>query len=222
MCAYNRTHDTINSIENIVKSICENSLYIFDDCSQDKDLLNFYKKIISYDKRVSVFISPENKGVEFANINRLSNFNISNDAYVYLTDNDVVFSSQFDAVLNSAYHLLKNNDNIFAVTLFNVEPNGCHNIISESFSFNKYEFFYKRSFGGVSVLIKVDDFINAMKFYQSKEYKGNFGWDWGLCNYSEFVGRYLVSTKNSYIQHIGINGVNSSADKFDNANNFVI
>lgn len=222
MCAYNRTHHTINSIENIVKSISENSLFIFDDCSQEKDLMNFYKKIISYDKRVSVFISSENRGVEFANINRLSNFNISNDSYVYLTDNDVVFSSKFDAALNSSYHLLKNNNNIFAVSLFNVSPNGCHNVISDSFLFNKLEFVYKRTFGGVSVLIKVDDFIKSMEFYQSKEYNGNFGWDWALCKYSEFVGRNLVSTKNSYIQHVGNNGVNSNPNKFDNAKNFII
>ena len=48
-------------------------------------------------------------------------------------------------IIDKSIEYLKNNDNIFAVTLFNVEPNGCHNIISESFIFNKYEFpeYYK-------------------------------------------------------------------------------
>lgn len=222
MCSYNRANDTINSIESIVKSLGENRLYIYDDGSNSNELLNFYKKITSYEKRVDVFLSYKNKGVEFANINRLENFSTIEDGYVYLTDNDVVLSSEFETALNSAYHLLKNNHNIFAVTLFNVEPNGCHNVISDSFNFGKYNFVYKRSFGGVSVLLKVGDFKKAMQFYQSNQYNGNFGWDWALCKYSEFVGKKLVATQNSYIQHIGFYGVNSSPDKFDKANNFII
>lgn len=222
MVAKDRCKLSIATLSELTKIINESKLYIFDDGSDELELLNFYKKLIGNDSRVNIFLADENNGVEYANINRLEYFNVKDDLYVYLTDNDVEFSSQFEDILNNTYHLLKNTPDVFAATFFNVTPNGCHDIIGQGFTYGNLKYVCKRSFGGISVLLKVSDFVNAMKHYNSLDYNGNFGWDWALCHYgTKVLGKRLIATYESYIQHTGSIGVNSKIDKFDCADNFV-
>lgn len=212
---YNRNNIAEQSINDLCSKInIGDTIHIIDDCSKFSLQDALLKKQNSINTIYT--INKENLGVENNNIQRLNNniYNICD--FVYLSDNDVEYSSLFHDKLINLKQLMETNDNIFASSLFNFDA-GSHFVKS---TYNE-NYVIKNSIGGVSMLIRVKDFKVAMLHYMSNEYRGVKGWDWSVCEYARLHKKILIATKNSYIQHIGIEGVNSTKNNYDFANNFV-
>lgn len=218
---YNRANLAIKTLNSLSLNQIDYSLiHLIDDCSTDNiDIVkDFFSKKRIFNNNLLLEINNSNLGVECNNIQRLNNEIYNSQQFVYLSDNDIEFSSIFYVELQKLIEVMQNDINIFASTLFNYNTDkSCH---AEIGNYSK-EYVLKNSFGGCSILVRVKDFIDAMAFYLSKDYDYIKGWDWAFCWYAKKQNKKLVATKNSYVQHIGEIGVNSQIGNFDCANNFI-
>ncbi|MFY7964660.1 MAG: hypothetical protein ACOVO1_07170 [Chitinophagaceae bacterium] len=220
---YNRVQLATESIMKLVMQKPSNSIVdVIDDCSKEslfelEYLLN--EPLSNHFPKNQLRQNKVRLGVELNNINRLNDSIYDNQEFVYLTDNDVCYSRLFYIQLEKLKNLMIEDKSIFASTLFNYNIVGsCHPEIG---NYNE-DYVLKNSFGGVSMLIRVEDFKKAMEYYQSPNYRYVKGWDWAVCHYGISVeNKKLVATKNSYVQHVGIEGENSTKERYDYANNFI-
>lgn len=231
---YNRSKIAMQSISDLITKVkMKFPIFIQDDASTElginTQMLIFHNQIMNF----YLNRNEQNIGCELNNINRLDfiinslqnlgkHIEFINDCFVYLTDDDMLYSNHFLIQLKRLLVILENDSSILAGTLFNVNN---HTVIEEyKFSGILQTYLIKQSFGGCSVLIRIKDFIDAIQFYESQEYK-NYGalpgWDWALCTYARKEKKILISTQNSYVQHIGVNGVNSKTNKYDSADNYI-
>lgn len=222
---FNRSNIAIPSLQQLIKATNEGSkhpIVITDDGSTD-NTLNCYLLALTK-KHASRYICVNlltHAGVEQNNIKRLlftPAYFLINYEFVYFTDDDMQYSSQFLQQLNQVKEYMLHNNNIFAATLFNVNHlrSPTHTPVGEIDGYD-----IKPSFGGCSMLIRTVDFSNAMQHYTSRQYNGNQGWDWAICHYAQQQNKLLIATKNSYVQHIGKTGVNSNPNAYDFATNFI-
>jgi glycosyltransferase involved in cell wall biosynthesis len=229
---YNRSQIAIKSISDLLNKNKYNlPVLVQDDGSTEVEIKKFLSQIHNICNIDALSSYETNKGCEINNITRLqtlldigaSTENFAANTFVYLTDDDMLYSNSFGIALQRMLAIMQNDTDILAGTLFNVKQ---HPVIKDyAYSGVLQHYVVKQSFGGCSVLIRVQDFLDAMQFYQSAEYKnfgGLIGWDWGLCTYARKTKRMLIATNDSYVQHTGITGVNSTPHKFDCAENFVI
>ena len=219
---YNRSAIAIQSINDLIAKTRGDKIYIDDDGSDDIILLRYLIELTSDDPNKFFAISTsENYGVDYNNSNRLIDWQdeIDQNQYVYLTDSDMIYSSQFYKQLMAAKEVLESNKDIFAISLFSLNHTGTHPV--KWHYTNNPNYNVKSSFGGCSVLIKYSEFKQSMEFYQFEKYDGKQGWDWALCHYAHNQNRTLLATSLSFVQHIGEEGVNSSPMCFDSAINFV-
>lgn len=229
---FNRSHIAIKSISDLLNKNKYNlPVLVQDDCSTEVEIKRFLTTHDAASNIDGLRSNEKNIGCDANNITRLdilkeigsNTENFAANTFVYLTDDDMLYSNSFGIALQRMLAIMQNDSDILAGTLFNVKQ---HPVIKDyAYSGVLQHYVVKQSFGGCSVLIRVQDFLDAMSFYQSSEYKnfgGLIGWDWGLCTYARKTKRMLISTNNSYVQHTGITGVNSTPHKFDCAENFVI
>ena len=216
---YNRSAIAIQSINDLIDKTRGDFIAITDDASFESCIQEYLNSLRFKMVNVATKYRGKNLGVEKSNINRLEPFILKDSDYVYLTDSDMIYSSQFYKQLMAAKEVLESNSDVFAISLFSLNHTGTHPVRFYYGSNPNYN--AKQSFGGCSVLIKYIDFKQSMEFYQSDKYEGKQGWDWALCHYAHKQNRTLLATSLSFVQHIGKEGVNSSPICFDSAINFI-
>jgi hypothetical protein len=194
-------------------------LDVIDDCSTEdisllRSLVSNPSDSVNIQRRLT--INERNLGLEINHICKLNDDIYDKQEFVYLADNDVAYSLSFDRELQKLKQLMHNDPSIFASTLFNVH-NPWH-LETEAFGDDHV---CKTSFGGVSILIRAEDFRDAMDFYLSPEYLGIKGWDWAICHFAKLRNKKMVASKMSFVQHIGLYGQNTSPTHVDIADNFV-
>ncbi len=217
---YNRAEMAAKSIQQLLNYQTEHSLVdVIDDCSTEdisalSSLFNEPHNGATKERRLTV--NERNLGLEINHICKLNDPIYDEQEFVYLADNDVAYSRYFDRELRTLKRLMQDDPSIFASTLFNVH-NDWH---LETGDYGN-EHVVKTSFGGVSILIRAKDFRDAMDFYLTPEYLGTRGWDWAICHFAKLQDNKMVSSRMSYVQHIGLYGVHTSPTNNDIADNFV-
>ncbi|MBK7392964.1 MAG: hypothetical protein IPI64_06615 [Chloracidobacterium sp.] len=209
-----------NSVSQLLSHQQENSLLdVIDDCSTEdiSSLIELIETPPLYpDRQRTITVNTNNLGAKISNIGRLNAETYDTQGLVYLSDDDVVLSQRFGLELAKLIALMRNDPDIFAASLFNVH-NPWH-LETEDYGVNHV---CKSSFGSVSMLIRAKDFRGAVDHYLTPDYDGISGCDWSICHFAKKLNKKLVATRMSYIQHIGLYGVNNSPLVNDFADNFV-
>ena len=217
MTLYNRVAYTKQGIQSLHKAINnEIKVNFIDDCSaiynteamkeiiRDCGMTNF-----------SYYVNEKNLGIE-RNIFFVPY--VIDSPYTYITDNDVIYSSKFLEQLKNGVRAIGAWGRPVAITFFDTPA---HKIIEEY----PEDYNVKATLGGASLLIKTDVFQKALShavrngFCDSRK----TSWDYGLCDYFNKNNGLLLSTKKSYVEHIGEEGVHSRvglAGSFVQARNF--
>jgi hypothetical protein len=217
MTLYNRVGYTMKGINSLHKVINnEIKVNFIDDCSTPMNT-GAIKEIIKECgmTNYSYYLNERNLGIE-RNIFFVPY--VTNSEYLFLTDNDIVYSSKFLEQLKKGVGFIGSGNNSI-ITFFDTPS---HKIIDE------YDENYnlKQSVGGASLLLKTNTMFNALKYTLKNGYtdSAKTSWDWGMVNYCKENNIKILSTKNSYVQHIGIDGVHSRSNlpnSFDEAKNFI-
>lgn len=217
MTLYNRVGYTVQGIKSLHKVINnEIPVNFIDDASAPMNTEAIKETIkdvgmTNYNYRTN----ERNLGIE---LNIFLVPYVVDSPYLYVTDSDVIYSSQFLEQLKRGVAFIGNNDNS-VITFFDTPAHKIIGPLNDDYNI-------KNSVGGVSLLLKTDTFFKSLKYTLRNSYTDSTktSWDFGLSAYCKENNILLLSTKNSYIQHIGVDGVHSRANlpgSFNEAMNFV-
>jgi glycosyltransferase involved in cell wall biosynthesis len=207
MCltTYNRydiLKESLNSLSktNFPDNCC---LMIQDDYSTDiriRSLLDSLKLEIP----VKLCYNSENLGCDRNVMSSITNaFNSTDEDYVLVLDSDAFYHPDW---LNKTLELLE-EDSIGMATTFNTPK---HPVIKE-----EDRYYQKRSLGGFCVALRRDVFENIPDTLE---------WDWKANMVCGQMGLKIITSKESYVEHIGVVGTHcrpGSGKTADKANNFI-
>lgn len=217
MTIYNRPKHTIQGIKSLHKVVNnEVKVNFIDDCSTPINTGAIKETIIDCGMTNYDYIQNERnlgieRGVFFVPY-------VISTPYLYLTDNDMIYSSQFLEQLKKGIKFIGNNGNA-AITFFDTKS---HAIV---YPYNM-DYNLKNSIGGASLLIRTDMFFNSLKYALKNGFcdSSKTSWDHGMSKFFKECNAPLLSTKNSYVQHCGETGLHSRPEipgSFDQADNFI-
>jgi len=209
LLTYNRSDILKESMDSLAKHVTPEILHVIDDCSTEntEDILMKYQLNMCFNQnKINLGVQANNKG-------RLNNMLYDHEEFVYLTDSDVLYSSKFESELQKLKSVMERDKTILVGTLFNCTTRGHSNSIIRNYN---EDYVVKKTCGGVSMLIRVEDFKNAIERYS------NIDWDWAVGFYADYTNKKIIATKQSFIEHIGIIGVNSAWNDYDKATDFVL
>lgn len=187
---------TIASLAN--SNVGFDNLYIFDDCSTDKDKIEWLKNC----KENKVFFSKKNKGSYLTTKAAISYaFLKTNDDFIVLFQDDIVLSKNW---FKNAYEIYKkavseNSDiAIFSLWNFNQDKRD-----------NDYYILTEGSVGFPAVFINRYFWFNFMLDYKpdcdhtSQHHKVRHWADVKICNAAIKMGYLIAVTSRSFVDHIG-------------------
>lgn len=210
---YNRPFVLEKSLKSLQKAT-NLPVVIIDDASTDN---NTKKTLLKYGMQKNNWQVKFNKSNLGAAANNSTRGQYVNTKWMYITDSDVIYSRQFTQRLKALKEYCTQCNGIG--TLFNTYTANRHQEINNhEFSNDKYV--VKRSIGGVSMLIETSLFNEVMPVYKDYLRPGYTGWDYGLVFYAQEHNIPLISTRKSYVDHIGLYGVHSNG-ACDKAKEFV-
>lgn len=202
ICTYNRkkiVENSAASLKNII-GIGDVNILICDDCSTEYDEV-FLKSIFPDNARI--IKQNVNTGADKNTSLMYEEFLKSNDEWLFNADSDLIYRS--DIIETIKYYKDKSSG---IVTFFNSIT---HNTIGD----NEY-FLEKDSIGAAGCLLH----RNIVKLILKNIQYRDFGFDVGFSKLLRKKGYKLFSTKESYVQHIGVSGFNSRDIVFDYGHNF--
>ena len=210
LCCHNRPgylKTTLDSLSN--SNLKDSVICIVDDFSDDKKTINLIKSFNITSVKIIKITNKENLGIS---LSLLEGFNqvLPLCTYMVNIDSDVIIKRDWLSTLEKTYNSYnKLFSNKVIATGFNCIDSCDHKIIKE---FD--DFYIKKSFGGIN------NFYHKDLFYIYKKIlKTGILWDWNLVDYCNENNITLIATKPSTIQHIGVNGMNSSR-RYDYAEDF--
>lgn len=216
ICCYNRPQFLLKTLESLKKSNLENCfICIIDDHSYDtrttKLIRNFSIKGVKIIKKRN----SHNLGIAKS---LLLGFEILFPQCEYLTniDSDVIMKKDWLTKLESTYKKaisLKLGATDYVVTGFNCIK--CMHPIIKTYT----TLCHKKSIGGVNMFYHRKLYKPLFKKVLSVANK-NHGWDWSIVDIGKKMNIWMITTKPSVIQHIGISGLNSSSRRYDIAPDF--
>lgn len=180
---------------------------IIDDASEP-DVQEYLRKTVQR-TGWKLYTNSKNLGVA---VNNISRANYVDTEWMYITDSDVIYSSEFNYELQKLLVLCKATNGIGS--LFNTGNR--HTRIMEETE----HYLRKGSIGGVSMLIKTDLFKTITADYQSHLRGGYTGWDYAIVFYAADNNIPIWVTRDSYVDHIGEYGAHSGGIS-DKAINFI-
>ncbi len=205
------TYNRLKIIKKMAASLYNSNLYpachirVYDDCSTEFSM-DILRAIFS--KAASFYRQPKNMGADYNTYCMYKDFLNTNDKFFFNADSDLIFSSDW---LNKAFELLPQTDGILSI--FNTRN---HRII-----FEEEKLCEKVDLGAAGTLFtreRVEEIVKEV----SRENRNCDALDWWWSMYMRRNGKRLFSTKESYVQHIGFSGQNSSVCNFDYGTNFVL
>lgn len=200
VATYNRFPIARFFLDNINLVRRNSTLHIYDDCSDSIDL-NFLEKNSNH-----LIVNSKNIGVHKTKWKQFRNFLNSNFKYLYITDSDSLHDPNFLSVLES---LPKDNP----ISLYTSHVNG--DVDCDKYFFRKYS-------GGISHFY-TREMVEKIVFYLDKHGEPNSGWDYKAI---DFIGKPMLVTKTSYVEHLGYGGLHSGKswnhDKAKNPTPFLV
>ena len=202
---YNRPEYTSKSLVSLA-SAWNGPVMIVDDGSDEKtlDIIQYLWTTDFCDLSENMYLQCVHQGIDFL----VENFQNAKTEYIYITDNDVLYSEEmFQDKLIELYETIRFKDLIG--TMFNTPS---HPVVGQ----HSDELVYKKSIGGISVLINKDMFANALVHaYERNFVAPRSSWDWGLVDYAAQNKIKFLAYEESYIEHIGVHGLHSNTACYD-------
>lgn len=192
---YNRPNYTRRSLKSLIAST-NNSVVLIDDCSKE---LNWKRtlSIIKDQKNIKPIRMNRNWGIDKLVYNYPS---LTSAKYIYITDNDMIYSRNFEKSLYTLLNIIKENKKLIG-TMFNSH----FHYVDRPFD---KDHIIKKSIGGQSVLIEKESFVKMLEFLEKVE-ENSPSWDWALQQFAIKYGYEFISTKNSYVETIGTWGLHA-------------
>lgn len=183
----------------------EYHIRVYDDCSTELS----YELLHEVFPDAEIYRHSENHGPDYNMYYMYKDFLKSDDEFFFNADSDLIFSREWTQV---GLKKIEYTDGV--LSLFNTKnhvgkPNG-------------NGFLLKDDIGAAGTLFKRDIIERIVDFFRNQEenvYKG-FDWQW-----NEFLvrqGIHLYTLENSYVQHIGYDGLHSSKCSYDYGENFIV
>lgn len=180
------------------------AVYIFDDCSDQygiKEIQNLFPE------RVHILRHDRNYGADY------------NMGFMYRkfleTDYDILFNCDSDLIFSR--HWLQNGLKLLAYTdgilsLFNTPFHEIKNV--------EGELCVKDSVGNAGTLMRREAVETICKHIHEDDCY--FALDYNWCNLFRAKGKKIYATRKSFVQHIGVDGFNSSGRRFDYGTGFEV
>ena len=207
MATYNRKEVLERTIVSLtqVKNIEDVDIFIFDDCSTEytkEDL----KKMIPFAKQIVV---RENNLRADRNMYQIHQDYINSNYDILLqVDSDVIFHKDFIEIIKS---ILSTQTKYPVFSLYNSSN---HPFVEKgnSLEINKVAFKEKHSIGGICVLFTDKNILKNILDNIPKERK-SFAYDWYWSHKLQEKGTPVMVSKQSFLQHIGVEGQNNKEIK---------
>jgi glycosyltransferase involved in cell wall biosynthesis len=208
LSVYNRPNYTRRALSSLLENT-KNNILIVDDLSKElnwKRTLNMIKDF----PNVEYIKMSQNWGIDQL-IKLYPTF--CDTKYIYITENDMLISSKIDEEISRMLRIIEKNRKIIG-TFYNSEY---HNELGD---FQDGNYVIKESTGGTSILIERELFARFIDYLQKKPKYPS--WDWAFSNFIKEKDLTLISTKDSYAQHIGTWGLHAKPPYVvDHGRNFI-
>jgi glycosyltransferase involved in cell wall biosynthesis len=183
----------IDSIQKTDLSLV-NKIYIFDDCSTDEKVYNLLKEFRKNNEKVEVYKNDRRYGGP-GNFCKTMRFALSQDKLIVNTDSDVEFKYEWLLKIDEMLAYCQSNDiNPGMITPYNSSVHQKYIELTE-------QYLSKSATGGLCVLLN-KNLLKKLLFPHVPHV-----WDWKyieLCHEHDFK---IITTKRSYINHIGKHSV---------------
>ena len=188
------------------------SLTIIDDNSEEQT-----RKIISECAKnspipVDLNKNPRNVGADTNNIVMALKLFKFGDNYVNVDSDSKFGKNWLNEFHNMKVFCEENNIDWGFLTVFNTDK---HHIID---NINE-KYVHKKDIGAFASMFRKDIYFNMLKNKEILDRPTSF--DWKYCWQCDLENKLIISTKNTYIQHIGYNGTNSNETSVDIGDNFI-
>jgi len=217
-----RSYNRPEYLEQTLKSVLASDIdicikrYIYDDCSDNEktnEILTNENYINVNGKEMIILKGNENKGVKMSFIEALNYINNDNnnedDLLICSIDNDVIVKTNFISTILNEYQNIYNHYNSYEILLTGFNPTNAHSNMVEEFG----SFYRKNSCGGVNFIFHIK-FLDFIKTFWEENL------DWGINFAMKDRGMPLLCLKKGILNHIGLNGLNSSQNHVDEDTNF--
>lgn len=196
---------TIESLNNSDLNLFTEKI-IYDDNSNEIELLNFYKTLKDY----KIILSKINRGCKNSLLNLLKNLEFD---YLCLLDDDVLVKKNFANILFHTYQKIQKNLKTENILLTGFNPTNVYrDCIIKMFS----NYHIKKNCGAINYF-----FHKNLKEIIIKGWENNL--DHGVAE--EFKKRkdhHICCLNKGVIQHIGFKGLNSDGKRYDYDKDFII
>ena len=225
--SYNRPEYLKKTLDSIANTDLTpiSKLWIYDDGSTDKNTLDILKHHPITNKDITrVVLNTKNRGCTMSYLDLLE---VMFDAhksgeYFCIIDNDVEFSSDAFLYLMKSYEECRKvfpEETEFPVLLSGFCPTNAHtdseNYLDKYITSNKY-FKERYCVGAVCYMF---DKSSYQTIYDG--WKGGDN-DWGVCELIKRKNGHMCVTSRSVVNHLGAFGENSSGDRFDTDDGFIV
>lgn len=218
MATFNRLDYLKTTLDSVSKSNLKNCiLCLIDDHSSNPENWKLIQNFNHKDCEVIKIRNEKNIGIRYT-LKKGWDLLSSKCEYLCNIDSDVLVKKDWLSKLIEAEFdsRLKLNKTYVIVSGFNCNQSCQHKIKSV------YNTFYtKNTIGGINMFFNRNTYFNVVK--KVLDYgRPNMGWDWEVCRKAKVKNCPIVVTRPSVIQHIGIDGLNSTSKKrrYDVAEDF--
>ena len=177
---------------------------VYDDCSDEfseEDIRKMFPENIEY------FRHERNQGSDYNIGFMYRHFLETGDDVLFNCDSDLMFEKKW---LNEGLKYLKETDGI--LSLFNTKSHEIKEL--------RDELCVKDTIGSAGTLMTREAVEIICSHIDESQTKVALDHNW--CSLYRSLGRKIYSTRKSYVQHIGINGFNSSSTAMDIGENFEV
>lgn len=212
---YNRPEYANRSFASFAKNAAGIDTLVLDDHSK----LSNYKMLEGMmGKNMRLVRNTENLGIDQVMVS-YKDYLLKDKNFVYISDNDVLYSSRFRDALRVACAVAYDYDGI--VSLHNSNQHHFKNVGYEVAKYEiSYGFGFKSSLGGVSMCMTAELFKRLVSHLMSKYRKGHANWDWLAVDWcADRVP--LICSYASFVSHIGTEGLHCDLTHTDTSLNFI-
>jgi inositol phosphorylceramide mannosyltransferase catalytic subunit len=218
IATYNRPEylkKTLNSIRE--SDLSDSIICIIDDNSNNQQNWELIQNFNYPNVEIIKIKNKNNLGIRY-NLKKGWELLSSKCHYLCNIDSDVIVKKNWISKLIECEFeaRLKLNKEHLIVSGFNCTKSCQHRII---ISYNKFH--VKNTIGGINMFFNQNTYKKIIQPIL-KLGRPNFGWDWEVCKKAKYNKFPIVVTKPSVVQHIGIDGLNSSKNRrrYDVAEDF--